>query len=427
MAYGDGTITPVKGKPKTWRVYVDFGTDPITGKRLRPSRVVHGSKADARKVRDELIRQHEGGLRVEAAGITFGEWSRQWEKRRNESDGLEVTTKERTKEILDLLRKYLENVKLSDITPQTVDSLYCMIKADKEAAGASYGGTSMNKLHIQFKHVMRDAVNYDLIMKNPLDRVKAPAKDKPQRNSLTSKEAERLLSCVDEAERWGYSEYNAKESRQFERGNGFGRAYLRGLPAITYPMAIRIAIATGMRRGEILALSWGCVDTDSGTIKVLRSLTAHGELKAPKSDAGIRTIAIDGDTVAHIKAWRDFQRIQLLKIGVKLNDETPVCCSETGLHICTTNLERWWRSFRTDNGFDGLKIHELRHTQATQLLANGVDVKTVQNRLGHASASITLNFYAHALPENDRAAADLVGTLFHKKNEETPIIKVKTA
>ena len=69
------------------------------------------------------------------------------------------------------------------------------------------------------------------------------------------------------------------------------------------------------------------------------------------------------------------------------------------------------RAYREEHGFDGLKFHELRHTQATQLLANGVDVKTVQTRLGHASASITLGWYAHAIPEKDHEAADLLGAI----------------
>ena len=70
-----------------------------------------------------------------------------------------------------------------------------------------------------------------------------------------------------------------------------------------------------------------------------------------------------------------------------------------------------WRAWRKEHGFEGLKFHELRHTRATQLLANGVDVKTVQTRLGHTSASITLGWYAHAIPEKDHEAADLLGAI----------------
>ncbi|MEG1827083.1 tyrosine-type recombinase/integrase [Gordonibacter sp.] len=90
-------------------------------------------------------------------------------------------------------------------------------------------------------------------------------------------------------------------------------------------------------------------------------------------------------------------------------------------------FQRWWRPWRTERGFEGLKFHELRHTQATQLLANGVDVKTVQNRLGHSDASLTLNWYAHAVPENDKKAADLVGNLFASKPVEPRIIEVRSA
>ena len=82
---------------------------------------------------------------------------------------------------------------------------------------------------------------------------------------------------------------------------------------------------------------------------------------------------------------------------------------------------RPWRRESTvtaaqEHGFEGLKFHELRHTQATQLLANGVDAKTVQTRLGHANASITLGWYAHAIPEKDHEAADLLGSILSGEN-----------
>ena len=79
------------------------------------------------------------------------------------------------------------------------------------------------------------------------------------------------------------------------------------------------------------------------------------------------------------------------------------------------NFQHWWLKWRTENGFPNLKFHELRHTQATQLLANGIDVKTVADRLGHANASITLSWYAHAIPEKDHEAAEVIGSLFAKK------------
>lgn len=121
------------------------------------------------------------------------------------------------------------------------------------------------------------------------------------------------------------------------------------------------------------------------------------------------------------------QALELLKLGIKQNDSTPVCCSDKGGYMNLANFERWWRIFRNKYGFDDLKFHELRHTQATQLLANGYDVKTVQTRMGHASATLTLNQYAHAIPENDESAARFIGDLFTAKPVKGRLIELKTA
>ena len=189
------------------------------------------------------------------------------------------------------------------------------------------------------------------------------------------------------------------------------------LSAIGNVIAVRIGLATGMRRGEILALTWDHIDLDGAMIQVEKSITVYGEVKDPKSEAGKRALNIDADTVEHLRTWKAFQASELDKICIEQTDTTPVCRSDKGEYVNPTNFSRWWRGFAESSGFAGLKFHELRHTQASQLIANGVDIKTVQGRLGHASASLTMNQYAHALPENDRKAAELIGTLFSPGQE----------
>ena len=123
-------------------------------------------------------------------------------------------------------------------------------------------------------------------------------------------------------------------------------------------------------------------------------------------------------TASHLAAWKERQGAELAKIGVEQTGKTPVCCSDTGGWYRIDNFEHWWSVWRKEHGFEGLKFHELRHTLATQLLANGVDVKTVQTRLGHANASITLGWYAHAIPQKDHEAADLLGSILSGKNAQ---------
>ena len=152
---------------------------------------------------------------------------------------------------------------------------------------------------------------------------------------------------------------------------------------------------------------------------VKRSYTPALKLKEPKTRAGFRTIALDHETAAHLADWKVVQAQCLATLGEDnaQSDETPVCCTDVGGLYDPTNFYRWWDVFRKEHGFETLKFHELRHTQATQLLANGVDVKTVQTRMGHANASITLNWYAHAVPDNDRMAAKIIGNLFSTKEQ----------
>lgn len=425
MSKGDGSIKEIRHG--VWKVQVSLGKDVATGKYRKIARTVVGTKEDARKVRNQIRLEYESGLKVENSDLTFGGFSASFHESRVLSGEIGRTRLNSERQQLDTLNKYLGNTRLADIDPQMIDSLYLAIKRDKVEQRGKFSGTTMNQIHGLLKRIMQRAVIYNLIPRNPCEYVKAPKKDEPERRSLSAHEGALLLSCIDAAEFKACVDMTEKEARQTERGNLFGREYLRGLCLIGYTLAVRIGLATGMRRGEVFALCWGAVDLDRFSIVVRQSLTVYGELKPPKSKAGIRAIAIDATTMAHLRKWKQRQAAELLKIGIRQDDETPVCCSGKGSFLTLYNFDRWWRGFRSEYGFDDLKFHELRHTQATQLLANGVDIKVVQTRLGHSNASLTLNWYAHAIPENDQKAAELVGELFAGKPEEPRIIEMKIA
>ena len=207
---------------------------------------------------------------------------------------------------------------------------------------------------------------------------------------------------------------------------------------------MRLLLATGCRRGEILGLSWSAIDFESSQIYIRQSLNNQCEIKETKTAAGVRALYVDRETITHLQAWKAFQAKALhlvmaedsegKKHSVEQTDETPVCCSDVGGWLDPTNVNRWWggnksrgiEGYRDTIGFPNLKLHELRHTSATLLLGNGVDVKTVQHRLGHASSSLTLDQYAHAIPANDRTAADLIGSIYNAPAEPSArIVKIE--
>ena len=446
MRNGDGSIAEIlkpnnrSYNPKRWRITISYTveeTDELGNvlldergkpvkKRVRVQKRTEGTKAEARELRDQLIAERDDNGRlyseIEAeqkaleeakVEMTLNRMIPLWDgARRTAGKASERVLKEGVR-WLGHVTKHIGDVPLKDITPQMVEATYAAVREERNLSG-----TSMSHIHQLLKSVFQKAIDYDYIYKNPCAHVVAPRRENPQRNALSVEEGVRLMEEVDEAEAEFYAQIDDKESRRAyreEHGIARERNAFRGLHHVGNVIAVRIGLATGMRRGEVFALTWENVDLDRRTIRVCQSITYQCKTKTPKTQAGIRTLAIDATTASHLATWKERQATELAKIGVTQTEKTPVCCSDTGGWYRIDNFDHWWREWRKKHGFEGLKFHELRHTQATQLLANGVDVKTVQTRLGHANASITLGWYAHAIPEKDHDAADMLGNLFAGK------------
>ena len=440
MRFTGGSVTEEKrrnGKsfnPKHWRICLSFTYDEeqedgsTKKKRKRVTRIVEGTKTHAYEERDKLIAELDGkGETLDEVvqqqkeqekvdNMTLTKLIELWDAARRTASKASERTLTEDRNRLRHVERHLGNVPVKDITIQMVEQTYAAIRKE-----TGLSGTSMNQIYTLLKNVFEKGIDYDYIYRNPCTRVTAPRRNKPNRRALTAEEGTTLLAAVDESEAEAFKSLDEKEARRAYReklGIAKERHFMRGLHDISCIMAVRIGLATGQRRGEVFALTWGDVDLDEGTIHVGHNVTYQDVVKTPKTDSGVRTIAIDPTTVEHLSMWKDRQAEELAKICVKQTDETPVCCSSTGGRIRIDNFSHWWGIWRKEHGFDGLKFHELRHTQATLLLANGVDVKTVQTRLGHASASITLDWYAHAIPQNDHAAAEMLGNLLNSKQEE---------
>lgn len=420
MAKGDGSIQ--ERSRGVWRVRVSWGVDPLTGKSIVKSQEVHGTKADARKVRDRMRQERESGLKACGASTIFSDFASEWLDSRKRSGRLAEKTVESNEYEVRALCSVLGGVKLPDVDARTVERALQMIKESRNVSN-----TTMRKIFVTLNQIMKRAVDFDLIMRNPCEKVKPPRLDRVERRALDVSEYAKLMCAVEDATAVEIRNFELKEERQEEWGADLRRKGLSGIRNVSNFVAVRIALATGMRLGEVLGLLWGAVSLSKGSLEVKTALTSRGKLKEPKSDSGHRVIALDPPTVAYLRQWRVFQSRQFIKVGVAVNDETPVCCSNSCGFVNVSNFEGWWREWADSQGFDGLKFHELRHTQATQLLAAGMDVKTVQGRLGHASASTTLDLYAHALPERDREAANIMARLANerKQDEKGRIIDLK--
>lgn len=425
--YGSGSVTPEKRNGEivrdSWRVCVSLGVEEYTDdegnqrkRRRKVQKTVHGTLADARKVCKSLVEQYEH-IDLESARDDFSSVASAWLDMARTANLCGKDQLRQYERHFGYMGKYLSGRPIIEVKKADVEKAFASVKKEH-----GLSNTSMHALYQQTKRLFEYAVDSDVILRNPCRAIAAPKIDKVKsRRSLTADEAARLRACLDRDELAAYEDFESKEQRQTSHGNTFGRSSLRGLAHQSGLIAVRIMLATGCRRGESLGLTWECVDFETSQITIRQTLNQRGELKEPKTGAGVRSLFIDSDTMAHLRKWKSFQKKALhlvmvedaegKKRPVEQTPKTPVCCSEVGGWYDPTNVYRWWSDYRASVDFPDLKMHELRHTSATLLLGNGIDVKTVQHRLGHASSALTLDQYAHAIPANDKAAADLMGAI----------------
>lgn len=435
MAYGQGEIREKKDKggksysPRKWEVVANFGKDPETGKRQRVKRVVQGTKTDANKVLAQLLTQLQSGWRAQGARMTFSEYAQGWHEERVRKGEHQTRTLEMELLCIRRINEVIGETPLNKITAVTVErTLAAIQQGHKGKNGQGLTGTTMHHTAQVLSQIMKDAVRHDLIMRNPCDKVDKPRVDTPEKAPLSESEFLALIETLDKCEAEEYAIMAAKEQRMQDIGKRFTRGQVRGVSNLSYIIALRIAAATGLRTGEVLGLRWmdvkiavelvGGKPRYSGVITVAQSITNKMEIKKPKNKTSIRTVTLDEDTAKHLSEWRQAQGAALRTLGIVRGGESPVCCSDVGGYIGTGNYSRWRIRWMKDNGIPYFTPHQLRHTQATRLLAAGTDAVTVANRLGHSTPSTTLTVYAHWVPENDIQAAELVGEFMHPKPRE---------
>src|SRR5262249_9055995 len=181
---------------------------------------------------------------------------------------------------------------------------------------------------------------------------------------------------------------------------------LRGTPL--YALVV-VALNSGVRRGELLALRWQDIDFDAGHLRVEQALekTTRAGLvfKAPKSRHGRRTVTLPPSTIAVLREHWKKQQEQRLMLGLgKAPADALVFAHFDGSAYSPNLLSKQWRRAMKAVGLKAT-LHSLRHTHASTLIASGLDVLTISRRLGHGSAALTLNVYGHLFKPDDRAAA----------------------
>ena len=163
-----------------------------------------------------------------------------------------------------------------------------------------------------------------------------------------------------------------------------------------------------MRRGEVLALRWKNIDFDRGVLRVVQSLeqTKKGLRFKDTKTSKVRAIVLPAYAVEELRRLKRLQAEELLALGIRQTGETLACCRADGEPLQPRSLTHQFTILSKDmTGVPRLRFHDLRHTHATQLLADGVHPKVAQERLGHSTITTTIDIYSHVTPTMQADAA----------------------
>jgi integrase len=372
--------------PGSFELRYSLGTDPATGKRRIATATVRGTRKDADRELRRLLRAVDTGEHVDLTRITVRQWLAQWlDSARQE---VAPRTAERYGEIVNnFLVPALGGLQLSKLAPATIQDAYNRWATQGRRDGKPGGLSPRTRRHIHriLSGALARAVEHQLIPRNPCDvfRKRLPKIERHQLATLTSDESAQLLQALRHSH-------------------------------IYWP--VLIALATGARRGEILAIRWRNVDLAVGLVRIVESLeqTKAGlRFKAPKTDRA-RVVTLPGYAIEELRRLKREQAESLLALGIRLTEDTLVCARRDGDTLQPQSLTHEFPRFlsRLGEGFPKIRFHDLRHTHATQLLLAGVHPKVAQERLGHSTVTTTLDLYSHVTATMQADAADRLDAVF---------------
>lgn len=363
----------------TFEIAYNLGNDPLTGKRKRIALSFKGTKQQAEKELRRILRTLDTGEYVEPTSIKTGDFLAQWRDAvRNQ---VSPKTHERYAQIVDhYLIPRFGACPLVKLSPMAIQQVYIDLETKGSFINKERGLSPKTRLDIHriFKLALKHAVRMRLITFNPADNVKAPRVVRASIDTLTVEQSADLLEAV------------------------------RNKP-LYWP--VLLALATGMRRGEIVALRWKNVDFDNKTIRVVESVEqtkAGTRFKSPKTNR-TRAILLPEYAVEELRRHKELQTKGLARLNIVHTPETLVCARYDGKLLWPSSLtHEFMKLYKKRSDLPRIRFHDLRHSHATQLLAAGIHPKIAQERLGHSTISTTLDLYSHATDTmQDEAAVKL--------------------
>ena len=394
-ASGSGSIR--QRADGSWEARFVAGHDPGTGKPIRKS-VYAKTQKEARQRLAQAVAAVDNKSYREPCKMTLGEWLDIW------VDTYLTDVKPRTLKIYqdDIrlhIKPYLAAVKLDELDTHTVQRFFNTLlksgkripKRDKDGKIVKKGGKTVyenaplsaktvKNVHGVLHGALRQAVVNRYIPINPADGdfCKLPKIQKQEIKPLDEVQIADFLKSI--------------------QGNRFEDLFL-------------VTLFTGLRQGEVLGLTWDCIDFDNGTLLINKQMQLHQEqgIKAyqlvPTKNSKSRSITAAPFVMAHLKRRKIAQAQDRLKAGPLWENNNLVFTDELGHHLTKPTIYRAFKKAVADIGRPDARFHDLRHSYGVAAIRSGDDIKTVQGNLGHATAAFTLDVYGHVTDQMKQESA----------------------
>jgi integrase len=371
----------VARKGNRYYAVVYEGFDPLTGSERHRWYVAGDTRKGAERVLGDLIkRMHDGDYRAPDR-ITLGDYLlERWLPTKQAQLRPSTFASYRNNVVTHVIPR-IGTIPLQKLQPEDLDTFYAQLLREgrRNGEGGGLAPRTVRIIHGIIRKSLADAMRKGSVTRNVADLA-----DPPKVRVGGSREM---------------TVWSADELRDF----------LTSIEDSEWYVPIFLAANTGMRRGEVLGLTWRNVDLDAARLVVSQQILSVGyatSVAGVKTTNSRRTIDLDPRTVAVLKAWRRHQLEQKMSTGRRGDDEF-VFTHPDGGPIHPDLFSQSWQRLMRDSEIRRIRLHDLRHTHATILLKAGVPVKVVSERLGHSSPAFTMTVYQHVLPgmQADAAAA----------------------
>ena len=380
-----------RGK-NSYSIKISSGKDASTGKYQYQWITVKGTKKDTEKRLRELLCQLDNGTFIKPGKTTLAEYLERWLKEYVWPNLAPRTAEGYQYIVRNHLIPSLGKIPLTQLKPEHLQRLY----SEKLSAGRFDGNGGLSKRSVRYIHVtlhkaLKSAAKQGIIGRNPADAAESP---RPQR---------REIQTMNESDIHIFLEF-AKST--------------------PYHALFYLALFTGMRRSELLALHWCDIDLLLCQLSVTRTIHQlhNGNIvfSPTKTDKSQRSIALSPSTAIILREHREQQKNFRQMLGLTLTKDDLIFCQADGKPLLPDSITHAWMKLARRTGLKGIRLHDARHTHASLMLKQGVHPKIVQERLGHASIQITLDTYSHVAPGLQEAAAAGFDNTVLSGHEKTP-------